>query len=284
MPRVSIIVPCWNGELTLAETLQSIHEQTFPDWEAIVVDDGSTDNSPAIAVRWAATDSRFILVSQPNAGLSAARNAGIERARGEHLLFVDADDLIASTKLAYQLAASLSADGRIVYSDCTYFRGQPPYMFTRNKDGSDSPSLAGYSGTAAEILRPLAKGNIMPVSAALLPRTFVRAVGGFDISLTALEDWDFWIRCARAGAGFLYDPSPAAHTMIRLRPGSMSTHDMRMMRNELRVRAKHYSLPEMRTVNRARRRFHLKAAAADLAKGRWAAAFAHASFADPRWW
>ncbi len=284
MPLVSVIVPCWNAELTLSETLESIAGQTYRDWEAIVVDDGSNDGSALIAAEWQERDARFIVVRQANGGLSVARNRGIEHARGEFLLFLDADDLIASEKLAHQLPLAQDSREQIVYSDCTYFSGGPPYTFTHNKDGSDRASLPGYTGTAAEILPVLAQGNIMPVSAPLLPRHTVMAVGGFDPALSALEDWDYWIRCALAGWGFTYDSSPAAFTMIRLRPGSMSTHDMRMMRNELRVRGKHRNVPAMRAVFREKRRFHLKAAVADLLKGRWKQSAGHAGFASPRFW
>lgn len=95
-PRLSVVVPVYNVELFLDECLQSIADQTFTDWEAVVVDDGSTDGSLAIAERWAAKDDRFKVVAKENAGLGPARNTGVEHADpgAEFLAFVDSDDIV----------------------------------------------------------------------------------------------------------------------------------------------------------------------------------------------
>src|SRR5215210_3415529 len=101
MPRVSVVVPIYNVEPYLEECLESLAGQTMGDLEVVMVDDGSTDRSPAIAEAFAARDLRFKLVSQPNGGLSKARNTGIGHATGEFLAFVDADDVVARN--AYEL-------------------------------------------------------------------------------------------------------------------------------------------------------------------------------------
>ncbi len=91
---ISIVIPVYNAEKSLDRCLSSISNQTFDDFEAIVVDDGSKDNSKLIAQKWSQADSRFVLVSQENRGVSAARNAGIKCSKGEALCFVDADDYV----------------------------------------------------------------------------------------------------------------------------------------------------------------------------------------------
>src|SRR3954469_3268168 len=101
MPRVSVVVPIYNVEAYLRECLESLADQTFEDLEVIMVDDGSTDGSAAIAEAFAARDARFILITQANGGLSAARNTGIDVATGEFLAFVDSDDVVAPN--AYEL-------------------------------------------------------------------------------------------------------------------------------------------------------------------------------------
>src|SRR4051812_25022199 len=101
MPRISVVVPIYNVEPYLEECLDSIARQTYRDLEVVMVDDGSKDNSPEIAKRWASTDERFRLVTQPNGGLGSARNTGIKHAGGELLAFVDSDDYLAPN--AYQL-------------------------------------------------------------------------------------------------------------------------------------------------------------------------------------
>jgi CDP-glycerol glycerophosphotransferase len=94
VPRISVIVPIYNVERYLAESLESAAGQTISDLEVIMVDDGSTDGSAAIAEGFAARDSRFRLLTQPNGGLSKARNTGIDAASGEYLAFLDSDDLL----------------------------------------------------------------------------------------------------------------------------------------------------------------------------------------------
>ena len=93
-PTISIIVPVYNMELYLRESLDSIKTQTFTDWECILVDDGSTDSSPEICDEYAAADPRFIVIHKKNGGLSSARNAALKEAKGEYIGFVDADDWI----------------------------------------------------------------------------------------------------------------------------------------------------------------------------------------------
>src|SRR5215212_526256 len=110
MPRISVVVPIYNVEAYLAECLQSLVDQTFGDFEAIVVDDGSLDRSRAIAEEFAARDERFRVVEQPNGGLGKARNTGAAYATGEFLAFVDSDDVLP--EYAYQmLVAALDETG-----------------------------------------------------------------------------------------------------------------------------------------------------------------------------
>ncbi len=102
-PRVSVVVPLYNKRATIARALESIRRQTFADFEAIVVDDGSTDDGAALAARIG--DARFRLIHQANAGPGAARNRGIEAAAGEHIAFLDADDEWLPTFLERAVAA-----------------------------------------------------------------------------------------------------------------------------------------------------------------------------------
>ena len=99
MPRFSIIIPVYNVESYLRECLDSVLGQTFTDWEAICVNDGSTDGSAAILDDYARRDKRFLIIAQPNGGLSAARNTGLAAATGEYMLFLDSDDWVEPTML-----------------------------------------------------------------------------------------------------------------------------------------------------------------------------------------
>lgn len=94
--KISVIIPVYNAEKYLAETLDSVLNQTFTDFEVIAVNDGSTDNSLNILNEYGNKDSRIKIFSNSNSGVSTARNTGIEKASGEYICFIDADDLIAS--------------------------------------------------------------------------------------------------------------------------------------------------------------------------------------------
>lgn len=106
MPKISVIIPVFNTHLYLEQCLKSVSEQTFTDWEALVVNDGSTDDSALIINKWIERDSRFHILSQPNSGLSAARNTGLKHANGKYIFFLDSDDFLSPNALndLYQVA------------------------------------------------------------------------------------------------------------------------------------------------------------------------------------
>ena len=91
---VSIIVPCYNQAQYFTEALQSVLDQTYKNWECILVNDGSTDHTEEIALEWSKIDDRFVYIKKENGGLSSARNSGIEIAKGDYLQFLDADDVL----------------------------------------------------------------------------------------------------------------------------------------------------------------------------------------------
>ena len=97
MPLISVIVPCYNQAQYLDECLQSVLDQTYTDWECIIVNDGSPDHTEEIAKKWVEKDTRFIYLSKENGGLSDARNVGIQASSGSYIALVDSDDLIAQS-------------------------------------------------------------------------------------------------------------------------------------------------------------------------------------------
>ncbi|MEG2415148.1 MAG: glycosyltransferase [Kiritimatiellia bacterium] len=108
---ISIVMPLYNAEATIRQTIESIRQQTFSDWECICVDDGSIDDSWNILKHYSAEDNRFICLQQQNAGPSAARNAALQKVRGDWLMFVDADDLLALRTL--ELSLKVAEDERV---------------------------------------------------------------------------------------------------------------------------------------------------------------------------
>ena len=113
---VSIITPLYNGEKYVAKTIESVLSQTYKDWEMIIVNDGSKDNSEQIAKEYAAKDSRIKVFLQPNGGSASARNNGIQRAEGRYICLLDADDLWDSNFLESQLNLMREKNAQLVYS------------------------------------------------------------------------------------------------------------------------------------------------------------------------
>ena len=130
MPAISIIIPVYNVEKYLRRCLDSVMNQTFQDWQAICVNDGSPDNSAKILDEYAKRDSRFIIVTKENGGLSDARNAGMKKASGDYIMYLDSDDFIhpQTMEIAYSLAIRDSSD--IV--SFTYDRIYRPQLMIRH--------------------------------------------------------------------------------------------------------------------------------------------------------
>ena len=139
MPAISVIIPIYNVEKYLRRCLDSVKNQTFTDWEAICVNDGSPDNSAAILEEYAAMDARFKIVNKENGGLSDARNAGMAVASGDYILYLDSDDFIhpQTMEIAYSLAMR---DGSDIVS-FTYDRIYRPQLMVRHVLGLDTDNV-----------------------------------------------------------------------------------------------------------------------------------------------
>ena len=124
--KFSIILPVYNVEHYLRECLESVLQQSFADWEAICVNDGSTDNSAAILEEYGHKDGRFKIVNQPNGGLSAARNTGLKAATGEYVLFLDSDDWLESNALE-RISESLTDEDILCFSGRRFFEKESQY-------------------------------------------------------------------------------------------------------------------------------------------------------------
>src|SRR5690242_11958700 len=163
-------MPVYQGREHLADAIESVLAQTFERFELLVVDDGSTDGSSEIARTYAGRDPRVHYRRQENAGQGAARNAGLEAARGEAIAFLDQDDLWLPEKLTRQLP--LMDDTTVVYSDTYILRGGETDREERFSDHLDG-------GPVPATLESLILGNTIPVLTALVPRRLVIAHGGF---------------------------------------------------------------------------------------------------------
>lgn len=194
MPKVSIIIPCYNQARFLSDALDSLLAQTLANWECIVVDDGSQDNTREVAARYAKGDSRIRLVSQANRGLAGARNSGIEVARGRYIQFLDADDLIAPEKLALQVKAlSQSQQPDISYTDYRYCP-EDDVTKTTTRDNFAPPRFLRERRLHDIAARWESEFSIPCHCFLFDARLFRDNPIRFDETLPNHEDWDCWMQ------------------------------------------------------------------------------------------
>jgi glycosyltransferase involved in cell wall biosynthesis len=186
---ISVIIPAWNRAREVCRAIDSALAQTLPPLEVIVVDDGSTDETPEVLARYG---DRIRVLRQDNQGVAAARNAGIAAARGDLLAFLDSDDVWLPRKLELQ-AARIDADPGLGLVHCgVEFEGTGIHL-----DGMEGP-------VASEILRLDRSVILGHGSGVMVPRRVAEEVGGFDPRMRVSEDWDFCYRVAsRYRIGFV---------------------------------------------------------------------------------
>lgn len=232
---VSVIIPTFNYGSFIGETISSVMAQTYPNWEIIIVDDGSTDNTKFTLAPFL-QDQRIQYFYQKNAGLSAARNAGILLSKGEFVQFLDADDLISPSKIERQITHFSSGyEIGISYTAAYYFSDQKKSKLYRTVALTDTDWMPMLVGDNYFTWLELIKRNIMPVNAALVSRNVLDLVGTFDITLKSLEDWDYWLRCA-AVTKICYLDDQDGFALIRVHSKSMSKNHARMLATEIELR------------------------------------------------
>ena len=196
-PRVSVVMPAFNAATTIGAAVASALWQTSADLELVVVDDGSTDETAAIA---AAHGDRVRVVSQPNAGVAAARNRGIAEARGDLIAFCDADDILFAQHLAALLEVH-DRTGDLVTANAWW-------LFPNGIDRRRTRHKGRFPGRDEQRMSILQQNFVSTMT--LFPRALVDEIGPFDESLRRAEDWDFWMRAVFAGHRVAHQPRPLA--------------------------------------------------------------------------
>ena len=251
MPAVSVIIPAYNQGAYLKRAIRSVLSQTYPDFEVIVVDDGSTDNTPEVARSF--NDSRLRYIYQENRGLSAARNTGIRHTTAPLLTFLDSDDLFLPEKLAL-LSAELEK-----HPEIGLVAGQAIPI-----DENEKQVGKIFDRRPPEDASRLLLGNPLHVGSVMLRRECQESVGFFDENLRSYEDWDMWLRLALAGCQIGWVPAPVSlyrfHRAQMTRLGGQMTTATFMVLDKLYSRT---DLPEawLALRSQAYSNAHLRAAA-----------------------
>jgi glycosyltransferase involved in cell wall biosynthesis len=177
---ISVIVPCFNHGYFLDDTLNSVYQQTYLNWECIIVDDGSIDNTKEIALNWIKKDQRFKYFYKNNEGRSVARNFGVEKSTGDWIQFLDSDDLLHSEKLSYSSQYFRNSDLVLTEFD----------FLTINKERKLENNFKKYELNYESILLNWEVNFVFPPHIAILKKSIFRP---FKIGIHAKEDWLFWL-------------------------------------------------------------------------------------------
>lgn len=216
-PAVSVIVPAFNSEAYIAETLRSALAQTYEDFEVLVVDDGSADRTAEVAQQFSRADERVRVIRQRNQGVSVARNTALAESRGEFLALLDSDDIWLPDYLTEQLRVMREWKADIVSANATNLGG--PFdglVLNRVRPGVHLLSLMD-----------LIENEQSVCIFSVFHRRVFEGVGRFDRSMSGNEDYDYWLRAAAYGFRIAFNATPLG--WYRRRPDSLSANEANML-------------------------------------------------------
>ncbi len=224
MATVSVIMPAFNVGPYIGAAIASVLAQTFQDWELLIVNDGSTDDTLEAAQAWAGAEPRIRIYDRENRGVSAARNTAFEHATGEFIALLDSDDLWQPRFLEAQLAVLATRPDIDIVTGNGWFLGGRRHgrMVKPSPDVRPQPTLTTILADEMAIF-------IMSV----FRRRVYDQIGGFDETLRTNEDYDYWLRAALAGFKFWRNDTPLGH--YRRHDDSLSAAEVRMISGILRV-------------------------------------------------
>lgn len=229
-PLISVVIPTYNHERYILDTLNSVFAQTFRDYEVIVVNDGSPDDT-AVVLQPLVASGRIRYFEQPNAGQASARNFGLAKCQGEFVAFLDDDDLWPADKLEWQSEVLRKSEAALVGGIAAMFRpGTPAYLYL-------APRLQSMR------LSDLARGcPFVSPGQTLIRRAALVQVGGFDPTIWGVDDFDLYLRLAAHGE-LLSEPRVSLQYRVHSANASKNRH--RMLLNSLQVVRRHF--PRART-------------------------------------
>ena len=254
MPTVSVIIPCYNQGRYLAQAVESVIAQTMPDWECIIVNDGSTDNTGEVALSLAERDSRIRYIEQENGGTSAAKNAGLNAVRGRYVQFLDADDWIMPTKFELQVKA-VEGTEELAVSYCDYefavedSATEPPLHLLNPMIDARDPLVDIATRWGRDL-------GFAPNCLLLDARFFTEQGICFEPSICFHEDYDCWLSVFALRPRLAKVPEKLA--VYRLHGGTATEKREQMLHGKVRVLLKqrrllHRNKPVRRALDR---RYH----------------------------
>ena len=231
---VSIIIPTYNYGEFLPDAVESIFNQTYQEWECLIIDDGSTDNTKDIAHSVLLNDNRVSYYYQNRKGTSAAKNLGLKYSKGNFIQFLDADDILEDNKLEKHVSyLSNHKKCDLVYGPSLFFCENNKSLVGYSKEFGQQPWAKQMSGQMYDVLPYLIKQNFLTISAPLFRRCSKTI---FDERLASMEDWHFWINYFQSHNRLDYLNGSKTSTLIRVHNQNTSSNYAKMVRNEFLMR------------------------------------------------
>jgi GT2 family glycosyltransferase len=229
-PAVSVVMPAHNASHYVAAAIDTVLQQSYRDWELIVVDDGSTDGT-LDTVRTSSSDPRVRVLHQEQSGVATARNRGLSDAASNVVAFLDADDLWVADHLKWMTAALQTApDAVLAFGGWRYV----------DRHGRPLPQVVvPFEADPERARQELSWRNALIPSAVVARTASIRGVGGFDPDLQACADWDLWIRLLPAGR---FVALSRVSALYRVHAGSMTENGAELERDRLRLNEKHHGV------------------------------------------
>lgn len=224
--KISVVVPCYNQAVFLDDCINSLINQTYTNWECILVNDGSTDNTEEIALNWQKKDHRIKYIKKINGGLSSARNTGIQNVTGDFVQFLDCDDYLYNEKFEKSVKEINNQTNTVVITNFQLFDSAtqtvlPPHCILKKEYFSQKEILLKWDNTFS-----------IPIHCALFSRDIVEKYK-FNEELKAKEDWIFWLQA--------YENAPETHFIeeyllaYRMNSASMTHNLFFMLENRIKA-------------------------------------------------
>lgn len=225
MPTVSVITPLYNSSTCIVETLNSLRRQTYENWESILIDDGSTDDT-AEKVRPFLEDKRFRYIRQENQGIAGARNSGIKAATGEWICLLDHDDRWLPAKLGRQMQFALANNCRIVCTDAFIIEGSRRWVYSQGFREVAAKLARSVRDPSIDVFELLIKLNFLCTCSVMIHRSLFDKYGLMDAGAVPADDYEMWMRCMpEERIGFLNQPLVEYY----LHDGNYSKNEIRML-------------------------------------------------------
>ncbi|MCD0471083.1 glycosyltransferase [Flavobacterium sp. JAS] len=241
---VSIIMPAFNAGSYIETSIKSVLEQTYQNWELIIIDDGSLDDTGIICKGYAAKDKRIIYIYQDNAKQAIARNNGIKNARGEILAFLDSDDLWLSNKLELSLLHFDLENFDLIFTDAYFSNKDQLDIFDPKMEKMGIPKKTYFGNTG---IANFIEVNQIPILTVLVKKAAVEQINFFDENCVPAEDYDLWLRLLKNKYRFRSLDLPLS--VYRVHSASSSSSDRFVTDMVLKSIMKNFNADDIQEMN-----------------------------------